>query len=77
VRPRKITPIDQALAGERTKALRNLESIQAARAMRPPGNSALRRGESAVLPQHYGPVLGRNFPLKKRKKESFDSCLSG
>jgi hypothetical protein len=48
--------------------LRNLESIQAARALKPPGNPALRRVESAGLPQHYGPVLGRNFPLDEPRK---------
>jgi len=65
MRPRKIIPIDQALAGYRTKALRNLEEIQRNRPLKPPGNPALRRGESASLAPHYGPVLGRNFPLGK------------
>jgi len=64
--------LDPLISGDRSKALRNLESIQRNRPLKPPVNSALRRDEGAVLPQHHGPVLGRNFPLKKRKKESFE-----
>lgn len=57
--------LDPLLAGDLTKALCNLESVQAARALKPPGSNALRRAEGAVVPQYHGPVLGRNFPLRK------------